>query len=441
MSNSSSRYSRPGPNAKLRFPLTTEEIDLLGDLDNFYGAWSRQEAAAALGESRLAVLISERVLGMQNTKMGRMYQLLARGRMSVFGTAKQARSFVAQLDRAYLRLSLMQLGWSYEVKDGVNPHYKGLAELFPHLSLKEVNTNGQYPRAVLGGKLSGGGHAAHSLHDIATRTKGDALFRRIEIIILTPSPRKGQTKAETHKSVLTLRHILPKVDDTTRFTRIPRRLSPYGNVPELLPKQATLVAARANPIPKQSISVLLLPHSERVKQAQLDIEIDGVISAFQLRRYYGLEPLDLEGRLITAALIRPLRSRAAFEVQQSLVVSGAEMARLSDNELNHRLTITEMRLSVGIAAQRAIWQVDAKPSLKLNQPDCVWISGDERAAVEADTGQYHMRVVEKKLESFAQQGYTLTVWGTGSKRRATGIKEKLGDKYRIEFLQPSWWEA
>lgn len=55
MSNSFSRYSRPGPNAKLRFPLTEEEINQLGDLDNFYGASSHQEAAAALSESRLAV--------------------------------------------------------------------------------------------------------------------------------------------------------------------------------------------------------------------------------------------------------------------------------------------------------------------------------------------------------------------------------------------------
>lgn len=178
-----------------------------------------------------------------------MYQLLARGRMSVLGTADEARSFVAQLDRAYLRLSLMQLGWNYEVKDGVNPHYKGLAGLFPHLGLKEVDTNGEYPRAVLGGKLSGGGHAAQSLHDIATRTKGDALFRKIEII-LTPSPCKGQTKAETHKSVLTLRHILPKVDDTTRFTRIPRRTNfPYGNAPEILPHQAAVMKTRTPSFP------------------------------------------------------------------------------------------------------------------------------------------------------------------------------------------------
>ncbi|MFK7604209.1 hypothetical protein ACI3L1_18595 [Deinococcus sp. SM5_A1] len=139
-----STYSRPGPNKKLRYPLSPEEIDILGDLDNFYGAWSHQEAAAALGESRLAVLLAERILGMQNTEMGRMYQLMARGRMSVFGTADEARSLVAQLDRAYMRLSMMQLGWSYEANDGVNPHYKGLAELFPHLGLREVNTNGQY---------------------------------------------------------------------------------------------------------------------------------------------------------------------------------------------------------------------------------------------------------------------------------------------------------
>ncbi|WP_188970749.1 hypothetical protein [Deinococcus aerolatus] len=52
-----------------------------------------------LGESRLAVLQAERVIGVQHTEMGRMYQLLARGRVSLFHTASDALSLVAQLDR------------------------------------------------------------------------------------------------------------------------------------------------------------------------------------------------------------------------------------------------------------------------------------------------------------------------------------------------------
>lgn len=440
MTPSYSTYSRPGPNKKLRYPLTYEEIEILGELDNFYGAWSHQEAADALGESRLAVFLGERILGLQNTEMGRMYQLLARGRMSVFGTAAKALSLVAQLDRAYMRLSMMQLGWSYEANDGVNPHYKGLAKLFPHLALREVNTNGQYPRAVLGGKLSGGGHGADSLGQIATRTKGDALFRKIDIIILTPSPRKGQAKAETHKSMLKLIHVLPRLDDTTRFIRIPKRVnSPYGNAPEILPKQALIMAARPDPLPQKYINVLLLPLKERVKQVQSDLDIDGVISAHQLHRYYGLEPLDLTGRLLTVALIRPVRSRQALEVQQTLVVSGTELTHLNDNELNHRLTLTEMRLMLGIEARKEVWEIDGRGTLKLNQPDAIWHSDGQRVAIEADTGQYDMRVVEQKLDSFNQQGYAKTAWGTGAQKRADSIASTLGSRYKVECLNPTWW--
>lgn len=141
--------------------------------------------------------------------------------------------------------------------------------------------------------------------------------------------------------------------------------------------------------------MLLLPRRERIEQAQSDLEIDGVISSYQLRRYHGLEPLDLTGRLLTVALIRPVASRPALEVQQTLVVSGAEIAQLGDTELNHKLTLTEMRTMLGVEADAAVWKVDPKPRLKLNQPDGVWISGGQRVAVEADTGQYHRRIVEQ----------------------------------------------
>ncbi|MFK7603653.1 hypothetical protein ACI3L1_15725 [Deinococcus sp. SM5_A1] len=295
---------------------------------------------------------------------------------------------------------------------------------------------------MLGGRLSSGGHRADSLHQIATRTKGDALFRGIEIIILTPSPRKGQAKAETHKSVLKLIHILPKVDDTTRFIRIPRRTNyQYGNAPQILPHQAAMMKTKTPSFPQQSIDVLLSPRRERIEQAQSDLEIDGVISSSQLRRYYGLEPVDLAGRLLTVALIRPVASRPALEVQQTLVVSGAEIARLNDTDLNHKLTLTETRLMLGIEADPEVWQVNPKPSLKLNQPDGVWISEGQRVAIEADTGQYHMRIVDQKLDSFAQQGYASTIWGTGSEGRAKNIEKKLGSRYKVSFVRPSWWAA
>lgn len=122
MTSSFKTYSRKGPNARLRLPLTDEEKRRLGALYNHDGAWSHAEAVAYLGESRLAVLLAERILGVQYTDMGRMYQLIARGRMSVFHTADDALSLVAQLDRAYMRLALAILGWACEVTDSrVNP--------------------------------------------------------------------------------------------------------------------------------------------------------------------------------------------------------------------------------------------------------------------------------------------------------------------------------
>ncbi len=440
----SDHFSRRGPNAGLRFPLSDQERYDLAGLYNEDGAWTRQEAANFLGESRLAVLQAERVIGLQHTEMGRMYQLLARGRISLFHTAADALSLVAQLDRAYLRLVLDGRGWAFEVPDRArNPHYKALDRLFPKLNLKEANTNGAHPKALVGGKLSGGGYSADALAQIASKTKADALYREIDVIIFTPAPRKGQVLAQKHSSMMTLIHALPRADDTQRWTRISRQPTGHrhGNTPSLLPHQAEVLRGRGSrSLPESTLALLQQPRTERVRQAQADLDIDGVISAYQLRRSYGLEPIDLTGRLMTVALIRPVKSRGAVEVQQTLVVSGVDMARLSDNDLNHRLTLTETRLNLGIPADPAVWEVDPRSVLKLNQPDAVWVKPNGmRVAIEADTGQYAMRTVEQKLDSFLQQGYVGTVWSAASEGRGAGIEARFGRPYETNTHTAKWW--
>ena len=239
---------------------------------------------------------------------------------------------------------------AYEVADrSINPHHQGLDKLFPKLKLKEINTRGQFARALAGGKLTGGGYAPEALAHIATQTKADALHRGIDIVIFTPSPRKGQARAEVHKSVMRLIHALPKFDDTGRFTRISRPLEtfPHGNAPDVLPHHVQIMRARKNPLPDVTLRLLQQPRNQRIAQAVLGLKVDGVLSSSQLCRYYGLHPSDLLGRHSTIALIRPIPSRFALEFQQTLVVHDDEMARRDDADLNHRLTLAEMRLSLG----------------------------------------------------------------------------------------------
>ncbi|GGL79061.1 hypothetical protein GCM10010840_16160 [Deinococcus aerolatus] len=324
-----------------------------------------------------------------------------------------------------------------------NPHYRALDTLFLKLNLREVNTNGAHQSALVGGKFSGGGYTAEALAHIATQTKADALYRKIDVIIFTPSPRKGQARAETHRSVMTLIHALPRADDTTRFTRIPRSLEtyPHGNTPHLLPHQVEVLRARRSPLPDATLALLQQPLSARLAQARVDLNVDGVLSSSQPRRYYGLLPSDLTGRLSTVALMRPIGGRYALEVQRTLVVTD-DMAALGDTDLNHRLTLAGMRLMLGVPADPARWKVDPRSLLKLNQPDAVWVSdAGTRHAVEADTGDYSGRLVERKLDSFIQQGYLSTLWGTPSAQRSSNLQRQFGHEYRVDWVHPAWWSA
>lgn len=207
-----------------------------------------------------------------------------------------------------------------------------------------------------------------ALAHIASQTRGVALYRGIDILIFTPSPRKGQARAETHKSAMTLIHALPRLDSITRFStiRTPLETHPYGITPDIFPHQAETLRGRKNPLPEVTLQLPQQVRIVRIAQARADLKVDGVLSSAQLQRYYRLKPANLTGELFTVAQMRPIGGRYALEVQQILVVSGAAMARREDAELNHRLTLAEMRLSLGIPADPGCWQVDPRNILKFN---------------------------------------------------------------------------
>ncbi|MBB5293388.1 hypothetical protein E5F05_00535 (plasmid) [Deinococcus metallilatus] len=193
-------------------------------------------------------------------------------------------------------------------------------------------------------------------------------------------------------------------------------------------------------IPDLTLDILQMNRKDRIEQAQAAIEVDQVLSEAQLARYYGLGPADLTGRLVTQAILRPSKNRSAHEVQQRVVVADRRVARLDDSNLNHRLTTAQMRLDLGIAADPERWRVEQRNALKLEVPDAIHITGDgERWAIEADTGQYNMPTILRKLQAFKDQEYAEIIWGTPSSVRVKNLTQKIGRDLRPTLKLTQWW--
>ncbi|GMA15390.1 hypothetical protein E5F05_00540 (plasmid) [Deinococcus metallilatus] len=204
------REKRP-PNRQPVPLITPGEKQHLTKLYMDDGAWTYSEAVSFLGEARFREMLQDRLLGRQDTEMGPVYHLLARGRLAAFGTADEAASLTRQLDLAYLRLSMAELGWRFT--DKTSPFYRGFDKLFPGLKFREAETT--LGRVLLAGKLSGGGYSVDGIERLMRQVKSTALSRNLLFVILTPHARRGQQRAQVHSSALRLIHHLPRVGGAT----------------------------------------------------------------------------------------------------------------------------------------------------------------------------------------------------------------------------------
>jgi hypothetical protein len=91
--------------------LSEAETQLLDRLYRIDGAWTIEEALTAFGQEKLEQLLRIEALGITPTEMGEMLLLLSRGRIMAYGVSSGAVSLDRQLNRAYFRLSLTELGW------------------------------------------------------------------------------------------------------------------------------------------------------------------------------------------------------------------------------------------------------------------------------------------------------------------------------------------
>jgi len=156
-------------------------------LDPLYvdaGAWNPQEAHAALGVDRTTELIQRGYLGRCDTDMGPMLLLMAPGRLAIYSLSGNAQSLQRQIDRAYSRLSLKELGWRQTMPGETA---KNLTQYDATNRMIEVET--KQGLALVTGTVHNGGVSRQQVTNIARRLRSSAVYRGFDVIVLTPSQK------------------------------------------------------------------------------------------------------------------------------------------------------------------------------------------------------------------------------------------------------------
>ncbi|BDP43764.1 hypothetical protein DAETH_37330 (plasmid) [Deinococcus aetherius] len=418
--------------------LTDEEKQALHDLYVHYGAWTPEEAEGLL--SRRREFLREGLLVEVDTLMGPMTLLGVKGRRAAFETSEGARSLNRQLDWAYLRLSLAQLGWDLIQNPNLG---RGLRQYDRTGLLQEVRT--EHGIALVGGQLSHGGYSANSLKSVVTRFKSLALTHRFWVIILTPSPTRGQGVAQANRSMLKVVHVLPKFTARTSVVRTarPRPESadkPLDTGPRITPYMAEKAQSkRSHLIPDLSLEILQMTRTERRERALEALSHDGVISTGQLTRHYGPDEHDLAGTRYREVLVRPIHARYGLEVKTRFYTASQKLAGMESYELAHLAGTAELRQQLGVPPGRH-WQVDKRGRLPFNEPDAVYDSPYGPVAVEYDNGSYTLSTVQQKLEAFSDRDFKEVVWGVAGERRRATLEQKIKASLARPVLWAEWWK-
>jgi hypothetical protein len=420
---------------RTQLDLTADEKSTLRELYEYDGAWTDKELTAKC--PRHAEILKAGLLIPVHTVIGTLNMLSLTGRRLVLRDASS--SCIApqrNLDRAYIRLCMDDYG--YEETDehttrGLNK-YAGKMELFERMTPQGV--------ALIGGTMSGGGLSRTSIERIVTRLKSSALAYDFRLVLFTPSPKRGRGLAEKHASMFTLLPHLPGgTGQRVRLTSFESKSDKAYAGPFLTPFVEDLVV-RKHPdhFPEQTLEILQLRRIDRLERFKSDLAVDRVISAEQLHRHYHLRPEDLNGVRFVEAIMHPVYSRVSLEIKTRFYLASAALQYQDDNVLGHAAGVGEMRRVMGIRADDS-FQLDTRRRLARDTPDAIFNSDYGPVALEYDTGAYKLRTVQSKLESYVQQGYLQTIWGTANRRRVAKIERIMQreEGAKGQVILSEWW--
>lgn len=392
------------------------------------GAWSDAEAAQL---PTLSPLLDEGILQRIHTVIGWLTVLTPAGLKLLRIPQRHWHSIGSRLNDAYVRLSLQTLQWPII-------HQSPLLEL--DTSNRMVAAMTPFGPALVTGKLPAG-YSPQGLRKIRERLKSTALFRDFTVVCLTPSPRRGQTFAENNKSWSRIVHVVPELAEL-RMER-PPLASRLPARPDVDASFLHKIHQRGFTYGDEWLKIMNCTVEERVELFLKGLECDGVISEQQLHRHYALSHESLPPIPFVQATLAPIHSDADFMVNTRFYLWKKKWKSHQWTTHAHLATITEMRMLLDIPADPKIWKRSEAAGEKLlrgnrrrvHKPDAIFMGDFGPEAIEADTGSYTRRVIERKIDSFRYQGYDEIIWGVPLMKR----RNNLSAAHPIRVLHARWF--
>lgn len=417
---------RPGPQ-KVRVRLSPEERGALLHLYHVDGAWTDAELRSHLSFGRDHELHEHGLLGTIPTDLGHLTLLLAAGRIAALGRSTGAARYSTQIDRAYLRLALRQLGWT------VSPSQQ-LAREYGLPGMTQVDTPGG-PVLVVATLGNGNGTSGTTIRDLVARQRSQALSKDYAVVVLTPSPSRGQRAVAREGDWIRVVPVLPRFGASGRL-----QISPGW--PHEPPSAGPFMSREAldllgGDLPAISRQTLLLPRRDRVERAVHDLAVDQVMTHTQLHRHYGLCPQDLEGVPYVEDYVLPIHSAVAQEYRMTFFLRRKRQRFWDATKLGHAAFTAETRRVLGVPADPASWSAEPRGALRYEEPDALWHRPFGDVPVEVDTGSYTMSKIGDKLQTFRDRDFLRPCWAVPSPRRA----RRLDGLIDANVMLVEWFKA
>lgn len=204
-----------------------------------------------------------------------------------------------------------------------------------------------------------------------------------------------------------------------------------------------------------------MPGVLRLAELRKALEQAGVLSASQLRRYYGATDAELAIFPFREVHLQPVHMRQ-LQVTCRFYSTDRSLLLRRPTDLAHMVGTTEARLHLGIPAEH--WQAPRAVQGALSHlPDGQVMLGDQGTlAVEYDRGSYSYKKVIKKLTAFNLQGHRGVYWilpprtdygsASGRPSKKPNRKDQLQRRLladpsytrlglSVVFLEIQWWDA
>lgn len=157
----------------------------------------------------------------------------------------------------------------------------------------------------------------------------------------------------------------------------------------------------------------------------LDLELDHVVTAWQVRRWYKKSQAELEenGFLLERRYVKPTRSSHRPR-EVAFVMLDAKYRAHSDVSLYHLAGTAEIRYALGagyVFGGDQEWSSSAWRESATMVPDGLWERPDgTRIAIEFDATHYSNSRVREKTERFAE--FDGQVWGAPTETRVAALR-------------------